>query len=229
VSLNPPVPDRDEADPNRFGTIAFYAALGRAFVAMCGVVVGLFLIEVLNHADDNGLSRLGGIRPHHLDGLDGVVFAPFLHASFDHFYANAVPLLLTGTFALAIGARRFLGVTLLIALVSGLGVWFVASPNDIVVGASGVILGYIGFLLVRGVVERSWWGIAVGALIGLLYGTQIFGEVTPGNPQISWQAHLFGLIGGVVAAIVFRRRRPRPRPEAPQPLTNPTLDLPTLD
>lgn len=229
MSLNPPVPDRDEADPNRFGTIAFYAALGRAFVAMCGVVVGLFLIEVLNHADGNGLSRLGGIHPHHLDGLDGVVFAPFLHASFDHFYANAVPLLLTGTFALAIGMRRFLGVTVLIALVSGLGVWFVASPNDIVVGASGVILGYIGFLLVRGIVERSWWGIAVGALIGLLYGTQIFGEVTPGNEQISWQAHLFGLIGGVLAAIVFRRRRPRPRPETPEPMANPTLDLPTLD
>ncbi len=229
MSLNPSVPDRDEADPNRFGTIAFYAALGRAFVAMCGVVVGLFLIEVLNHADGNGLSRLGGIRPHHLDGLDGVVFAPFLHASFDHFYANAVPLLLTGTFALAVGIRRFLGVTLLVALVSGLGVWFVASPDDIVVGASGVILGYIGFLLVRGIVERSWWGIAVGALIGLLYGTQIFGEVTPGNEQISWQAHLFGLTGGVLAAIVFRRRRPRPRPQTPQPLTNPTLDLPTLD
>ncbi|GIH12665.1 rhomboid family intramembrane serine protease [Rugosimonospora africana] len=228
MSLNPPVPDRDETDPNRFGTVAFYAALGRAFVAMCGVVVGLFLIEVINHADGDRLNNYGGIRPHHLDGLDGVVFAPFLHASFAHFYANAVPLLLTGTFALAIGLRRFLGVTALIAVVSGLGVWFVASPKYIVVGASGVILGYIGFLLVRGIVERSWWGIAVGVLIGLLYGTQIFGEVTPGNEQVSWQAHLFGLVGGLLAAIVFRRR-PRLRPQIPEPLTNPTLDLPTLD
>jgi membrane associated rhomboid family serine protease len=228
VSLNPPVPD-PEADPNRFGTVAFYAALGKAFVAMCGVVVGLFLIEVLNHADRDRLNGLGGIRPHHLDGLDGIVFAPFLHASFNHFYANAVPLLLTGTFALAIGVRRFIGVTVLIALVSGLGVWFIGSPNTIVVGASGVILGYIGFLLVRGIVERSWWGIAVGLLIGLLYGTQIFAEVTPGNEQISWQAHLFGLVGGVLAAILFRRRRPRLRPVEPATLTNPTLDLPTVD
>jgi membrane associated rhomboid family serine protease len=91
-----------------------------------------------------------------------------------------------------------------------------------------VILGYIGFLLVRGIVERSWWGIAVGLLIGLLYGAQIFGEVTPGEQGISWQAHLFGLIGGVLAAVLFRRRRPRPAPR-PEPLANPTLDLPTVD
>ena len=68
MSLNPPVPDRDETDPNRFGTVAFYAALGRAFVAMCGVVVGLFLIEVINHADGDRLNDYGGIRPHHLEG-----------------------------------------------------------------------------------------------------------------------------------------------------------------
>ncbi|GAA5183752.1 rhomboid family intramembrane serine protease [Rugosimonospora acidiphila] len=229
MSLNPPVPD-PESDPNSFGTVAFYAALGKAFVAMCGVVVGLFLIEVLNHADGNRLNALGGIHPHSLDGIDGIVFAPFLHASFAHFYSNAVPLLLTGTFALAIGVKRFLGVTVLIALVSGLGVWFIGSPNTRVVGASGVILGYIGFLLVRGIVERSWWGIAVGLLIGLLYGTQIFGDITPTNEQVSWQAHLFGLIGGVIAAILFRRRRPRPvTPREPEPLVNPTLDLPSLD
>jgi membrane associated rhomboid family serine protease len=226
VSPNPPVPDLED-DPNRFGTVAFYAALGKAFVAMCGVVVVLFLIELLNHADGDGLNSLGGIRPHRLDGLDGIVFAPLLHASFAHFYANAVPLLLTGTFALAIGFRRFLGVTGLIALASGVGVWLIGKPGTTVVGASGVILGYIGFLLVRGIVERSWWGIAVGVLIGLLYGTQILGEVLPNDEQISWQAHLFGLIGGVVAAIVFRRRRPRPA--APEPLINPTLDLPTVD
>jgi membrane associated rhomboid family serine protease len=226
VSLNLPVSDHDD-DPNRFGTVAFYAALGKAFVAMCGVVVVLFLIELLNHADGDGLNSLGGIRPHRLDGLDGIVFAPLLHASFAHFYANAVPLLLTGTFVLAVGLRRSLGVTALIALVSGLGVWLVGSSGTIVVGASGVILGYIGFLLVRGIVERSWWGIAVGLLVGLLYGAQILGEVLPGDERVSWQAHLFGLIGGVVAAIVFRRRRPRQA--APEPSTIPTLDLPTVD
>jgi membrane associated rhomboid family serine protease len=201
-----------EADPNRFGTMAFYAALGKAFVAMWAVVAALFAIEALNVWDGNRLISLGGIRPHRIDGLDGIVFAPLLHTGFDHLYANAVPLLLTGTFVLATGVSRFLGVTLLIGLASGLGVWFTGSPDTVVVGASGIILGYIGFLLSRGIVERSWWGIIVGALIGLLYGAGILGEVLPSDDRISWQAHLFGFLGGVAAAIVFRRRRPKPRP-----------------
>ena len=212
------------ADPNRFGTMPFYAALGKAFVAMWAVVAALFAIEALNVWDGNRLISIGGIRPHRIDGLDGIIFAPLLHTGFDHLYANAVPLLLTGTFVLATGVGRFAGVTLLIAVASGLGVWFTGSPNTVVVGASGIILGYIGFLLSRGIVERSWWGIIVGALIGLLYGAGILGEVLPSDDRISWQAHLFGFLGGVLAAIVFRRRRPR---VAPPPVA--TLDLSTED
>jgi membrane associated rhomboid family serine protease len=213
--------DRD-TDPNRFGTVAFYAAIGKAFVTMWAVVAGLFAIEALNRWDGDRLNALGGIRPHRVDGLDGIVFAPFLHTGFDHLYANAVPLLLTGTFVLATGFARSLGVTALIAVASGLGVWFTGSPDTVVVGASGVILGYIGFLLARGIVERSWWGIAVSVLIGLIYGAQILGEVTPTDERVSWQAHLFGFLGGVVAAVVFRRRRPRVAREATVPTS---LDL----
>jgi membrane associated rhomboid family serine protease len=211
--------DRED-DANTFGSVAFYAALGKAFVSMWAVVAGLFAIEALNHWDGNRLNALGGIRPRQVDGLEGIVFAPFLHVSFDHLYANAVPLLLTGTFVLATGLRRFVAVTVLIVLASGLGVWFTAAPNTLVVGASGVILGYIGFLLARGIVERSWWGIVVGVLIGLIYGTQILGEVLPTDERVSWQAHLFGFLGGVAAAILFRRRRPRPpAPVTPLPPT----------
>ena len=76
-----------------------------------------------------------------------------------------------------------------------------------VVGASGVIFGYLGILLTRGIVERSWWNFAVVLLVGLLYGWQLVG-ILPTDERISWQGHLFGLLGGVVAAILFRRRRP---------------------
>ena len=107
---------------------------------------------------------------------------------------------------LAAGARRFLWSTLIIILVSGLGVWFTGSPNSVVVGASGVIFGYLGILLTRGIVERSWWNFAVVLLVGLLYGWQLVG-ILPTDERISWQGHLFGLLGGVVAAILFRRRR----------------------
>jgi membrane associated rhomboid family serine protease len=206
-----------ETDPNRFGTVAFYAALGKAFVAMWAVVAALFAIEALNRWDGDRLNAIGGIRPHRVDGLDGIVFAPLLHTGFDHLYANAVPLLLTGTFVLATGMARWAGVTALVAIASGLGVWFTGSPGTVVVGASGIILGYIGFLLSRGIVEHSWWGIVVGVLIGLLYGAQILGEVLPSDERISWQAHLYGFLGGVVAAVVFRRRRPRVAPTGAVP------------
>jgi membrane associated rhomboid family serine protease len=193
-------------DPNRFGTVAFYATLGRAFVLMCGVIPLLFAVELLDRGTNHQLDVVAGIIPHRPEGLDGVVFAPFLHANFNHLYANSAPLLLTGTFVLATGARRFGAVTAVVALVSGLGVWLVGEPDTVVIGASGVIFGYLGFLLARGIVERSWWAIAVGLLVGLLYGTQLVG-VLPTDARLSWQAHLFGLVGGVLAAVLFRRRR----------------------
>jgi membrane associated rhomboid family serine protease len=198
-------------DVNRFGSVAFYAALGKAFVTMCAVIPVLFAIEVLDFATGHELDQLGGVRPRQLDGLDGVVFAPLLHASFAHLYGNSVPLLLTGTFVLATGTRRFLAVTGLVALVSGLGAWFTGPSNTVGIGASGVVFGYLGFLLVRGVVERNWWSIAVSLLIGLLFGWTLVGAL-PTDQHISWQAHLFGLIGGAAAAILFRRRRVRPPP-----------------
>jgi membrane associated rhomboid family serine protease len=194
-------------DPDQFGTVAFYAALGRAFVTMCAVIPGLFLIELIDQVSGHRLDSDGAIVPLSPSHLDGILFAPFLHASWPHIYGNAIPLLLTGTFVLAGGGRRFLWVTAFIILISGLGVWFFgAGPT---VGASGVIFGYLGFLFMRGIVERSWWNIAVALLVGLLYWSVLSG-VVPGEDYVSWQAHLFGLAAGLLAAILFRRRRPAP-------------------
>jgi membrane associated rhomboid family serine protease len=194
-------------DATRFGTPAFYASIGRAFVTMCAIIPFLFLIEAIDQGLGGGrLDLAGGIIPRHLDGLDGVLFSPFLHAGWDHLYGNAVPLILVGTFALAGGVRRFIWSTALIMLVSGLGVWFVGDSNSVVVGASGVIFGYLGLLFTRGFVERSWWNLGVAAFIGLLYWYQIY-NVLPTDQPISWQGHLLGLLGGAIAAILFRRRR----------------------
>src|SRR6266568_44253 len=198
-----------DGDVNRFGTVAFYAALGQAFVAMCAVIPVLFVIELIDAATGHWLDQAGGIRPRELTGLDGVVFAPLLHANFAHLYGNSVPLLVTGTFVLATGVRRFLLVTGTVALFSGLGDWFAGPAHTVAIGASGVVFGYLGFLVVRGIVERNWWSIAVSVLIGILFGWTL-GGILPTDQRISWQAHLFGLIGGVVAAVVFRRRREVP-------------------
>ncbi|GLY00945.1 MULTISPECIES: rhomboid family intramembrane serine protease [Actinoplanes] len=191
----------------RFGTEAFYASVGRAFVTMCAIVPALFLVEAIDVALGPGtLDVAGGIIPHRLDGLDGILFSPFLHADWDHLYGNAVPLILLGTFAMAGGARRFIWSTFLIMMVSGIGVWFIGDPNTVTVGASGVIFGYLGLLLMRGIVERSWWNFAVFLFIGLLYWYQLYG-ILPTDPRVSWQGHLLGLLGGFIAAVVFRRRR----------------------
>ena len=93
-------------------------------------------------------------------------------------------------------------------LVSGLGVWFVGDPNSVVVGASGVVFGYLGLLLTRGLVERSWWTLGVAAFIGLLYWYQLY-NILPTDQPISWQGHLLGLLAGAIAAVLFRRRKPK--------------------
>jgi membrane associated rhomboid family serine protease len=224
---------RPDEEPLRFGTEAFYASLGRAFVVMCAVVPGLFLIHMLNWVTGRTLASAGGVRPRDLSGLDGVLFAPFLHGSFEHLSANSIPLILLGTFVLAAGVRRFLWSTGVIMLVSGVGVWtlgnlFFASEAERAlnlphVGASGVIFGYLGLLLTRGIVEHSWWNAAVAVLIGLLYWWSLAGILPSQGALISWEGHLFGFVGGVVAAIVFRRRRRRaPRVTGPDP----TVPLP---
>jgi membrane associated rhomboid family serine protease len=213
------LPEVRAEEAAKFGTDAFYAALGRAFVTMCAVIPVLFLIEAIDQAIGQGrLDVAGGIIPHRIRGLDGVLFSPFLHAGWDHLYGNAVPLILVGTFALAGGVRRFLWSTVIIMLVSGLGVWFVGDPTSVVVGASGVIFGYLGLLLARGLVERSWWNLGVSAFIGLLYWYQLY-NILPTDQPISWQGHLLGLLGGVVAAVMFRRRRPKLQPSFVNPPT----------
>ena len=187
-----------------FGTEAFYASLGRAFVTMCAVIPVLFVIEAIDRGLGGALDVAGGIIPRHLNGLDGVVFSPFLHAGWGHLYGNAVPLILVGTFALAGGSRRFIYSTAVIMAVSGIGVWLIGDPRSIVVGASGVIFGYLGLLLTRGLVEHSWWNIGVAAFIGLLYWYQLY-NVLPTDEPVSWQGHLLGLVGGALAAVLFRR------------------------
>jgi membrane associated rhomboid family serine protease len=193
-----------EPDRLRFGTEPFYAAVGRAFVAMCAVVPVLFAIEALDYWLRLGLDVRGGIVPRSVYGLDGVVFSPLLHDGFGHLYANSVPLILLGTFVLAAGARRFIWSTAFVMLVGGLGVWIVGEPGTVVVGASGVIFGYFGLLLARGIVERTWWNLGVVVLVALLYWSQLFG-ILPTDPHVSWQGHLFGFVAGVVAAVLFRR------------------------
>ncbi|HEX6870452.1 MAG TPA: rhomboid family intramembrane serine protease [Micromonosporaceae bacterium] len=196
-------------DSSRFGTQAFYAAIGRAFVVMCTVVPVLALIEFIDQRLGGAIDLMVGIRPRQVSGLDGILLAPLVHDGYPHLLANSAPLILLGTFVLASGTRRFLLATLVIAVISGLGVWFLTDPRYLVIGASGIIFGWLGFLLMRGIVERSLWNFAVALIVGLLYGWQLV-TLLPTDARVSWQGHLFGFIGGIVAAVIFRRRRVEP-------------------
>ncbi|MFL6054321.1 MAG: rhomboid family intramembrane serine protease [Actinoallomurus sp.] len=169
-------------------------------------------MEVVNYGGD--LTREYGIQPHNVHALWHIFTAPFLHANLDHIMANSVPLAIFGFLTALRGAGRFIAVSLIVLVVSGLGVWFLAPSNVVTIGASGLIFGYFGYLLARGFFERRLLDIVVGVVIALLYGTMIFG-VLPGQPGISWQAHLFGLIGGVLAARMTRRRAGAARPLPP--------------
>ncbi|HEY3682406.1 MAG TPA: rhomboid family intramembrane serine protease [Streptosporangiaceae bacterium] len=178
-----------------------------AFVAL------LWIIEGVNAVTGDSLIHLG-IIPRTMGGLEGVVFAPFLHGSFGHIAANTLPLLILGFLAAVRGTQRFLVASVIIILVSGLGVWLTAASGSVTVGASGLILGYFGYLLARGLFDHSLVDIAIAVAVAVFYGTLIF-AVLPGASGISWQAHLFGLIGGVIAAWV--QRRPRLRAAPPRP------------
>jgi membrane associated rhomboid family serine protease len=175
-------------------------------VLLGGFVLLLWLIEGADWLLWGYRFDQWGIRPRQLEGLWGVLLAPFLHAGFGHLMANTVPLLVLGWLVLVQGLRPFLIVTITVMLVSGLGTWLVAPAHTLHIGASGLIFGYFGFLLLRGYFERSGPAIFLSILVVILYGGLIWG-VLPQGPGISWQGHLFGFVGGGLAAYWLRSGR----------------------
>ncbi|KAF4410421.1 MULTISPECIES: rhomboid family intramembrane serine protease [Streptomyces] len=171
---------------------------------IAGWVALLWLLEVADAATGHALDTYG-VSPRDFGELRDVVPASFLHFGFDHVAANTVPLALFGFLAALRGIRRFVAVVAVIVVVGGLGVWLVAPDGSVTAGASIVVFGLFGHLLVRGFVDRRVTDIIVGLVIGLLYSSILWG-VLPQDGSISWQGHLFGLIGGVLAAFLFRRR-----------------------
>ena len=147
-----------------------------------------------------------GIVPRTTHGLIGILVAPFLHANLNHLLANTVPFLIFGWLVLLRDRRHFVPVTLYAMLGAGLLAWTIGAPNSVHVGASGVIFGYLGFLLLSGWYTRSVVSIVISLGVALLWGGTVM-QVLPGTPGISWEAHLGGFIGGVLAARRFRGKR----------------------
>jgi membrane associated rhomboid family serine protease len=180
-----------------------------AIATMVAFTALLWVIEFYDQATGAGLDD-DGIVPRTESGLEGILWAPLLHGGFAHLIANTLPFLIFGFLVLANGFGRFVLVTALIWAISGLGVWLVAPAGTVTIGMSGVIFGWLTYLLVRGFFARSGTQILLAVVLFLFWGGILLG-VLPGQADVSWQGHLFGALAGVLAAwLVAPRRRRAP-------------------
>ncbi|OCR02787.1 rhomboid family intramembrane serine protease [Oscillatoriales cyanobacterium USR001] len=170
-----------------------------------GLVAVMWIVEIVDWFLLGGKLNTYGVRPRSVDGLRGILFMPFLHANFAHLTANTLPFVTFGGLIIVRKTSDFWLVTIVTMLVSGLGIWLTGSPYSVHIGASGLIFGYFGFLLLRGYFERSIMSIILSLTVAFLYGGIIWG-VLPSQPGISWQGHFFGFVGGVIAAQILGRR-----------------------
>lgn len=180
-----------------------------ALLLMLGVLGVMWVIEIFDYALNGSLDREFGLVGWDPSSLPDIFSAPFLHIGFAHLMANSLPLLVLGFLAALRGIGRFLWASLLIIVIGGVGTWF-TSPETITVGASGLVFGYFGYVLARGLFDRLVLDIVIGIVVAVAYYSILWG-LLPNQQGISWQGHLFGLIGGVTAAWVLRRNRlPKP-------------------
>lgn len=186
----------------------------QALIVIGSFTALLYLIEVVDAAMSGRLDQFG-IQPRTLSGLDGVIWAPLLHHGWAHLFANTLPVLLFGFLAMANGVGQWLAVTITIWVFSGLGVWLIGSPGT-TVGASGLAFGWLAFLLVRGLFNKAIGQIVVAVALFLYWGSTLLG-VLPGNPGVSWQGHLFGAIGGILAAWLVSVANKKTRSESSTP------------
>jgi membrane associated rhomboid family serine protease len=194
----------------------------KAFFLMVGFIGLIWALQIVNVADGYHLDAEYGILPRSITHLPDIFTAPFLHFSWDHIESNSGPLFIFGLLAAYRGVVRFLGVTLVVAITSGMAVWLFQGSNELTVGASGLIFGYFGYVLARGLIDRSMIDSLVAVVMGLSY-YYLLTIAIPGAPGgVSWIGHLGGLIGGLASAWIFRtlrgqtlrRARPAAKPTA---------------
>jgi membrane associated rhomboid family serine protease len=169
------------------------AGLLVAFVAF------IWVLELIDQLIFRGALDSLGIQPRNTDRWWGILAAPLLHGGLAHLIANTVPLLVLGWLVLLRGMSTFVTVSMLAVVLGGLGVWLFADPRTIHIGASGLIFGFLGYLLLRGYFERSVSSILIAVIVVVVYGGALWG-VLPGQPGVSWEGHLFGFLSGVAAA-----------------------------
>jgi membrane associated rhomboid family serine protease len=174
-----------------------------------GFVVIIWLVEMVDWLFLDGTLDSFGVRPRTASGLRGILFMPFLHRGFGHLLANTLPIIILGWLVMVRRAADLFIVAAVAMVVGGLGIWLFGASGSVHVGASVLVFGFFGFLLARAFFERSLAAIAVAIIVFIFYGGIIWG-VLPGQDGVSWLGHLFGFIGGILAAYLVTRGRLAP-------------------
>ncbi|GAA1754360.1 rhomboid family intramembrane serine protease [Streptomonospora arabica] len=178
------------------------------FLTVAAMLAAMWVFEIVDTVMGGALDMVFGLRSWTFDNVWSVVTAPFMHAGFTHLISNSIPFLVLGALVAIGGLGRFAWTTLIVMAASGIGVWLLSPQGTLTVGASGLVFGYFGYTVLRGIVERRTVDIVIMICVILFYGTLIFG-VLPQQTGVSWQAHLFGFLGGLFAAYVLPRRQSR--------------------
>jgi membrane associated rhomboid family serine protease len=190
-------------EPARTRSVSDDRVRGLVFVA--AMVAVMWVVETLDaagaHLDSNG------IHPRDPGTLPDIAFAPFLHAGWGHLIGNTVPFLLLGGAIALSGLARTAAVTVIVAVVGGLGTWLIGPANTNHIGASSLVFGFAAYLIARGAFSHRPLHLVAGLAVIAVYGATLAFSLVP-HPGISWQGHLFGAIGGVVAARMLDRKRP---------------------
>jgi len=178
----------------------------RALALVIVLAVVMWAVEVVDLLA--GDLDSAGIRPRDPDGLVGIAASPFLHGSFGHLLGNTIPFIVLGAVIALGGLARVAVVTLIVAGIGGLGTWITGPAGTVHIGASGIVFGFAAYLVARGAYSRRPLHVGVGLVVLAVYGTTLLVGLVP-TPGVSWQGHLFGAIGGIVAARVLHRQRAR--------------------
>ena len=179
-----------------------------ALIVMVGLTAVLWATQIVNAANNYSLDRFG-LRPRRIDGLWGILTEPFLHASYGHLFSNTIPFVMIGWVLLLSGVRTWLTVSALVLVLGGLAAWLVApgGAHVVIVGASGLIFGWLGYLIARAYFSRKLKWIIVAVLVLSFFGTLLTSLLPSVGPHVSWQSHVCGFAAGILAGAVLHQRR----------------------
>lgn len=181
--------------------------LVRAVIVNVGVVAVMWILELIDQMTRNSLDQFG-IQPRQVGELGDIFLAPWLHFGWAHIASNSVPFLVLGVLIYLSGAMRWVVTLLVTIVVSGITVWLFSPPNSLTLGASGIVFGFLTYVLTRGLFTKKLGQIVIAIVILVLYGGVLWG-VLPTQSGVSWQGHLGGAVGGVLAAWIMHSKRAR--------------------